>query len=58
MIALPPFETGAVHDTVTCESLELEETFRGALGAPNGVAVTEVEAAPGPAEINAVTRNA
>ena len=32
--------------------------FCGALGVPNGVAVTKVEAAPGPAEINAVTRKA
>ena len=32
--------------------------FCGALGVPNGVAVTEVEAAPGPAEINAVTLKA
>ena len=32
--------------------------FCGALGTPNGVALTDVETAPGPAEINAVTRNA
>ena len=31
--------------------------FCGALGTPNGVALTEVDTAPGPAEINAVTRN-
>ena len=36
----------------------MTETFCGALGVPNGVAVTEVEATPGPAEINAVTRKA
>ena len=55
--ALPPFEIGAFHVIVTCESLDAVATDCGALGTPNGVARTVALTAPGPAEINAVTRN-
>ena len=55
---LPPFDVGAAHVRVTCESLDAAVTVCGALGIPKGVADAEALAAPGPAEINAVTRNA
>ena len=55
--ALPPSDTGAFQEMVTCESLDATVTVCGALGIPNGVADTDALARPGPAEIKAVTRN-
>ncbi len=56
MIALPPFEVGAVQLSVACPLPAEAETFVGALGGPIGVTAFEgVDAGPVPAPFVAVT---
>ena len=59
MIAAPPLETGAVHDTIDWVlAYEVADTPVGAPGMVAGVAAADgVEAAPVPAELVAVTVN-
>jgi hypothetical protein len=58
MIALPPLETGAVHDNETCPLPRVGVTEVGVPGVVNGVTLDEaVENVPRPAPLIAATRN-
>ena len=56
MIALPPFEAGAVQDTAAEVTPAVAETAVGDPGIPNGVTDADaVEFVPQPAEFAALT---
>ena len=56
MIADPPFDAGAVQETVACALPPVAVTLVGARGGPSGVTLFEAaEAGPLPAALVAVT---
>jgi len=55
-MALPPFEAGAVNETVACALPGVADTLCGADGIVRGVAVT-VAASPRPTEFTAHIAN-
>jgi hypothetical protein len=57
-IALPPFDTGADHDTTTCPSPAAPDTALGEPGTPVGVTGDDAaESAPAPTALIAATVN-
>ena len=58
MIDAPPFEAGAVQDTVTCVLPDVPDTLVGAPGTVDGTAAVDaVDAEPVPTVFVAVTVN-
>ena len=57
MIALPPSLTGAIQETVTCESPKTPTTPVGASGATTTPTERESDGAPEPALLMATTVN-
>ena len=58
VIGLPPFEAGAVHETIASTSSGIADTSVGAPGGPMGItALEEAELRLGPTEFVAVTVN-